>query len=43
MLFDLEAAAVINCSLYEIKGVNLDFSEAANPYFVSKYYPKKGA
>lgn len=40
VLFDLEAAAVINCSLYEIRGVNLDFSEAANPYFVSKYYPK---
>lgn len=42
VLFDLEAAAVINCSLYEITGVNLDFSEAANPYFVSKYYPKRG-
>lgn len=41
VLFDLLAADVINCSLYDIKGISFDFKETANPYFVSKYYPKK--
>jgi RES domain len=41
VIFDLEAADVINCSLYEIKDIKFDFKETTNPYFVSKYYPKK--
>jgi hypothetical protein len=38
--FDLDAADLINCGLYEITGVELEFSESDNPYFVTKYYPQ---
>jgi RES domain-containing protein len=34
-LFDTEAAALANCGLVQIRGVKLDFSGAANPYFVA--------
>lgn len=40
-LFDLDSADVINCSLFEVDHVSLEYSPAANPYFVSKYYPSK--
>ena len=35
VLFDMAAAHLVNCSLFEIKGVTLTQSEAANPYFES--------
>jgi len=36
-LFDLAAAELANCHLYQVDGVNLKFSTAANPYFMPKY------
>ena len=42
VLFDLDSGDLINCSLYEVRGINFDFAETANPYFVSKQYPKSG-
>jgi len=36
-VFDLTAAELANCSLFRVEGVNLTFSEAANPYYVEKY------
>jgi hypothetical protein len=39
-LFDLDSADLINCSLYEVKSITFNFQEAANPYFISKYYEK---
>jgi RES domain len=41
-IFDLDTAYVLNCSLVRVDRVSLDYSEAANPYFVSKYYPSSG-
>jgi len=41
VLFNLEAADIINCSLFRVKSVEYTFDEAANPYFVSKYYEQK--
>lgn len=35
VLFDLAGADVINCSLVEIKAVDLRFDQVANPYFTS--------
>jgi hypothetical protein len=40
-LFDLDAADVLNCSLVEIGGLKLQYSQAANPYFVEKHYSRK--
>lgn len=37
-LFDLEAAELINCNLYQVKRINFEFEQAANPYFVKKHY-----
>lgn len=39
-LFDLDAADLINCTLYEAKKVSFDFAQANNTYFISKYYKK---
>jgi hypothetical protein len=36
-VFDLTAADLANCHLYQVDAVNLKFSIAANPYFVTKY------
>ncbi len=41
MLYDIEAAEIINCFLYDVKEINFTFTEAANPYFVKKHYEKK--
>jgi len=41
VLFDLNAADLINCFLFEVKKVSLDFKETAQPYFKRKYYRKK--
>ena len=40
-LFDVHAAEIINCFLYEVKGIRFDFSETSEPYFLRKYYKKK--
>lgn len=40
-LFDLNAADIINCFLYRVKSVVFEFDQAANPYFVQKYYEEK--
>ncbi|HSW65483.1 MAG TPA: RES family NAD+ phosphorylase [Dissulfurispiraceae bacterium] len=37
-LFDLEAAEMVNCSLFEVKDIKFTFSQEANPYFIKKYY-----
>lgn len=46
-LFDLEAAELMNCSLFEVKSIDFDFKEAANPYFMRKHCnqkePEKGS
>ncbi len=39
-LFDIEVAVLINCSLYEAKGLSFDFLECANPYFLREHYEK---
>jgi RES domain len=36
-VFDLEAAELANCHLYEVDAVNIKFSVAANPYYIGKY------
>lgn len=41
VIFDLDAADVINCTLYEIKNITFAFKQAASTYFVSKHFPKK--
>ena len=33
VLFDLEAAKLVNCFLYDAKAIKFDFEESANPYF----------
>ncbi|MQM37651.1 hypothetical protein KBTX_01652 [wastewater metagenome] len=37
-LFNVNAADLINCFLFEAKKVSFEFSETGNPYFVKKYY-----
>jgi len=41
VLFDPNAADLINCFLFRVKSVVFKFDEAANPYFVQKYYEQK--
>ena len=40
-LFDIDAADLINCGLYKVNNIELEFSEQDTPYFVSKHYDKK--
>lgn len=40
-LFDIDAAVMINCGLYEVDKINMEFSQQDNPYFVKKYYENK--
>ncbi len=35
-VFDIAAAELANCHLYQVEAVNLKFSMAANPYYVQK-------
>lgn len=35
-LFDLDAAELVNCSLFRVDGVKFEFSEAGNPHFIVK-------
>ena len=37
-LFDLDAAKLVNCFLFEVKKITFDFAEAANPYFLRNHY-----
>ncbi len=39
-LFDVQAAELINCCLYETKAVSFEFEQADNPYFIVKHYPE---
>lgn len=34
VLFDINAANIVNCFLYEAKEIKFSFSECANPYFI---------
>lgn len=34
VVFDIDSAKLINCFLYEAKGIKFTFSETANPYFI---------
>jgi hypothetical protein len=36
-LFDIASAELANCHLYQVQAVNLKFSMAANPYYMTKY------
>ena len=40
VLFDLNAADLINCALHETKEISFNFSQVSNAYFISKYYKK---
>jgi hypothetical protein len=42
-IFDLTAADLANCHLYRVKAVNLEFSLAANPYYMEKYCDSTGS
>lgn len=39
-LFDINSAEIINCFLYAVDGIKFDFSDMANPYYLSKHYKK---
>jgi hypothetical protein len=39
-LFDLEAADLANCTLYQASSVSFDFQQVDNTYFRSEHYPK---
>lgn len=40
VIFDIEAADIVNCFLFETKGIEFKFEEAANPYFVGNAVEK---
>ena len=40
VLFDIESAEIIKCSLFAVKAVSFDFQETTNPYFLRKHYRK---
>ena len=40
-LFDIHAAEIINCFLYEVERIRFAFSEKSNPYFLKKHYKSK--
>lgn len=42
-LFDLDAAELINCALYQVRGVSFDYGECDYRYFVRKRLKKKRA
>ena len=39
-LFNLGAADLCNCTLFCVKEISFNFSQASNTYFISKYYKK---
>ena len=40
VLFDLDSAVLVGCSLYQTNMMDLDFEEAGNPYSYNKNYDK---
>jgi hypothetical protein len=40
-LFDVDAADLVNCTVYDVRKITFDFHECANPYFISKHYENK--
>lgn len=40
VLFDIDAAEMINCFLFQVKSMRFEFHESANPYFIRKHYDK---
>lgn len=40
-LFDINAADLVNCFLYQVKSVSFQFDEAANPYLINKPSERK--
>ena len=41
VLFDLDAAGIMKCELFELSGLQFKFEETATPYFMSKHGQKK--
>lgn len=41
VLFDLDAAGIMKCELFELSGLQFKFEETATPYFISKHGQKK--
>jgi len=39
-IFDIDAADLLNCGLYRIDKIEMQFSEQDNPYSVTKYLKK---
>lgn len=39
--FDLDSADVINGQLVKVDGLDIVYSQADNPYFVSRFYARK--
>lgn len=37
VLFDLTAAELVDCGVYDVRAVNYEFSECANKYYVKKF------
>ena len=42
VLFDLNVADLINCTLHETREISFKFNQSSNTYFISKYYKKNG-
>lgn len=40
-LFDIHSAEIINCFLFAVDSIKFDFTEMANPYYLTKHYKKK--
>jgi hypothetical protein len=38
-LFDLDAAEVASCGVFNVRGMAFEIEEAGNPYFVTSYFP----
>src|SRR5690606_23148870 len=41
-LFDVDAADVVNCAVFEVKALTYQVDQVSNHYFVSKFYPQLG-
>jgi len=42
VLFDVEAANLVNCNLFELEKICFSFQQAANPYFLKKNKKSNG-
>jgi len=36
VIFDVGAAKLVNCSLFEVKDISFSFQQVANPYFLKE-------